>query len=170
MWHYQVLPAHFVRETGLSTNRGTLLRDPQGKLWSVVIKLTTQKRVRLSSGWHAFLEGNKLKEGDTCLFKYIRNEGNLTLLQVLKDSSTVDRYKRGRGKPPRILAADCLKKPGKKKNQEFVINTENDDDEPKAYTSHKAEDPCFVTTVRKSIIRNGVSTLVNTIWLWFHLL
>lgn len=83
-WPY--LPTAFVKESGLARKKDTMLRDPQGKEWPAVIKITAKNNVHLSCGWPDFLKANKLKVGDTCLFTYIRSEGNLIQVQVLNKS------------------------------------------------------------------------------------
>lgn len=91
-----------MRETGLARKRGTVVRDPEGRVWPVAIKVWTKNRVHLTQGWTDLQKANNLKEGDTCLFKYIRNEGNLIKVQVLKKSATQNKRGRGRerGRPP----------------------------------------------------------------------
>uniref|UniRef100_A0A0E0JNF8 TF-B3 domain-containing protein n=1 Tax=Oryza punctata TaxID=4537 RepID=A0A0E0JNF8_ORYPU len=62
-------PTGFSRQHLPRERTDVLLRDPVGKVWSVLYIPNT--RDRLSRGWCAFARGNCLEEGDYCVFELV---------------------------------------------------------------------------------------------------
>ncbi|KAA8547265.1 hypothetical protein F0562_003871 [Nyssa sinensis] len=78
------LPLGFARETGMITKKSTVLRDPEGRLWPVIIRATRNNgSVGLGVGWSEFQRANKLADGNKCLFRFIQNAGNVIEVQIL---------------------------------------------------------------------------------------
>lgn len=81
------LPKKFVEAAELENKTGITMKDHEGKEW--IMGLMAEKyhnRRSLSSGWSLFRRYYKLSEGDICLFKFIKEEGVLSLAQVLKNN------------------------------------------------------------------------------------
>ncbi|XP_024994880.1 putative B3 domain-containing protein REM15 isoform X2 [Cynara cardunculus var. scolymus] len=80
------LPQKFVKAAELENRSGIRMKDHEGKEW--IMGLLVEKyhnRHSLSSGWSLFRQYYNLSEGDICLFKFIKEEGVLSLAQVLKN-------------------------------------------------------------------------------------
>lgn len=82
------LPMAFARETGMARRSKVLLRNEEGKVWGANICLRTYPtsggRIDLSSGWSAFRKENKIVEGDSCVFEFVRSAGNVIDVRVQK--------------------------------------------------------------------------------------
>ncbi|KAL5226361.1 hypothetical protein ABZP36_014626 [Zizania latifolia] len=65
----QRFPTGFSRQHLPRERTSVVLRDPGGKVWSVLYIPNT--RDRLSRGWCAFARGNCLEEGDYCAFELV---------------------------------------------------------------------------------------------------
>lgn len=78
-----MIPRRFVDKTGLDSKRNTLMKDPQGRVHTVDVKVRN-RQVRLSSGWSAFYKANGLATGDTCVFESLPEKGNLIEVQIIK--------------------------------------------------------------------------------------
>ncbi|KAH7850921.1 hypothetical protein Vadar_004643 [Vaccinium darrowii] len=82
------LPMAFARETGMARKSKVLLRNEEGKVWGANICLRTYRtsggRIDLSSGWSAFRKENKIVEGDSCVFEFVRSAGNMIDVRVRK--------------------------------------------------------------------------------------
>lgn len=65
----QRFPTGFSRQHLPRERTDVVLRDPGGKVWSVLYIPNT--RDRLSRGWCAFARGNCLEEGDYCVFELV---------------------------------------------------------------------------------------------------
>lgn len=70
-------------KTGLDSKKNTLMKDPQGRVHTVDVKVRN-RQVRLSSGWSAFYKANGLATGDTCVFESLPEKGNLIEVQIIK--------------------------------------------------------------------------------------
>ncbi|KAJ9170773.1 hypothetical protein P3X46_018853 [Hevea brasiliensis] len=76
-----VMRKRFVYETGLESKRNTVIKDPQGRVYTVDISVTG-RQVRLSTGWSIFYKANGLATGDTCVFHFIPEKSNLIEVQI----------------------------------------------------------------------------------------
>ncbi|KAF7128060.1 hypothetical protein RHSIM_Rhsim11G0033700 [Rhododendron simsii] len=72
----------------ISTKRHVKLRNEKGKVWSVEICLRTypsaQGRIDLRYGWSDFWKQNKIVDGDSCLFNFIKSARNVIDVVVQK--------------------------------------------------------------------------------------
>ncbi|XP_034676725.1 B3 domain-containing protein REM14-like isoform X1 [Vitis riparia] len=68
---YLNIPRGFWRSNDIITKEGSIaLRDPLNRLWPVKLRLQVGgSRLSLGIGWHEFIESNKLKAGDVCVFE-----------------------------------------------------------------------------------------------------
>lgn len=66
------IPRVFVREH-LREKQCMLLRDPGGKHWPIRI-CHSNHRSDFGGGWHDFWSGNKMGEGDNCIFEFLRQD------------------------------------------------------------------------------------------------
>ncbi|RVX15001.1 B3 domain-containing protein REM5 [Vitis vinifera] len=68
---YLNIPRGFWRSNDIITKEGSIaLRDPLNRLWPVKLRLQGGgSRLSLGIGWHEFIESNKLKAGDVCVFE-----------------------------------------------------------------------------------------------------
>ncbi|CAN1813770.1 Putative B3 domain-containing protein Os04g0347400, partial [Linum perenne] len=66
MKHYLYMPAEFCRTAKLSVGNKALLKDPNGKIWSVGVYSgdRTGRNLRLGSGWPEFATANGVRIGD----------------------------------------------------------------------------------------------------------
>ncbi|XP_010908022.1 B3 domain-containing protein At3g17010 [Elaeis guineensis] len=85
--HFMTVPSYLAREHKLKMKKQTILHDPCGKSWQVKIRERADGRVVLATGWHEFSKGNHLKEGDTCVFEFIRGGNAIQVHIYRKDES-----------------------------------------------------------------------------------
>ncbi|KAF8410593.1 hypothetical protein HHK36_003125 [Tetracentron sinense] len=88
---YMNIPREFAISTGLTWKNNIALRNPFGKLWLVKLQSRMSSiRVNFAQGWHEFLVGNNLKEGDTCIFELhstSRTRGLILDVRILPGST-----------------------------------------------------------------------------------
>ncbi|KAJ9549112.1 hypothetical protein OSB04_021655, partial [Centaurea solstitialis] len=105
------LPKKFVEAAELENKRSVQMKDHEGKEWIMGLMAEKFNRRSLSSGWSLFREYYEISDGDILLFKFIKEEGVLSLAQVLKNNrarkqenkrnsgGNVEGVKRKRGRP-----------------------------------------------------------------------
>ncbi|KAI3946040.1 hypothetical protein MKX01_024796 [Papaver californicum] len=84
--YFMTIPRVMVRKYQLNTENSLVLQDPKGKLWPVKISLRKDGRIDIGKGWVKFSLGNRLSEGDGCLFDFLNyTKGNNTLnVRIIK--------------------------------------------------------------------------------------
>ncbi|KAI3830379.1 hypothetical protein MKX03_033491 [Papaver bracteatum] len=81
------IPRDFVRKYQLSTENSLVLQDPEGKLWPINISLRKDGRIHIGKGWLYFSLGNRLSEGDACVFEFVNyTKGNTLNVCIIKKS------------------------------------------------------------------------------------
>ncbi|OAY79780.1 putative B3 domain-containing protein [Ananas comosus] len=74
------VPKEFCASHGLLRKEVMTLKDPKQRLWPV--KLWQGKRqIRFSKGWMDFSMGNKLEDGDKCIFQLVSSEVMQVIIQ-----------------------------------------------------------------------------------------
>lgn len=81
----QSIPASFKESIDMMTKDEVILKDEEGRSWHVRICDRGRKGAFLSKGWNRFCVGNRLGEGDRCLFELASNEENIMLVRILKE-------------------------------------------------------------------------------------
>ncbi|KAI3895759.1 hypothetical protein MKW98_025550 [Papaver atlanticum] len=85
--YFMTIPRVFVRRYQLNTENTLVLQDPEGKLWPVKISLRKDGRIDMGKGWYHFSIGNRLSEGDACLFEFHNyTKGNTLNVDITKKS------------------------------------------------------------------------------------
>ncbi|KAJ4843264.1 hypothetical protein Tsubulata_009867 [Turnera subulata] len=74
-----LLPRGFIKATGLQKKKSIVVKDMEGRLWPVDVCVRKKQSVQvyLSTGLNAFLEANKLIQGDTIVFHFMKAIGEL---------------------------------------------------------------------------------------------
>ncbi|CAI9275833.1 unnamed protein product [Lactuca saligna] len=107
--YYMGLPKKFVDSAGLENKSSIKMKDKEGKEWKIGLKIEIYSNIRvyLASGWPHFRQYHDLCNGDMCLFKYIKKENVLILVEMIKSkrptkrqSSDVKGLNRKVGRPP----------------------------------------------------------------------
>ncbi|KAI3901844.1 hypothetical protein MKW92_031252 [Papaver armeniacum] len=85
--YFMTIPRVFVIRYQLNTENTLVLQDPEGKLWPVKISLRKDGRIDMGKGWYNFSIGNRLSEGDACLFEFHNyTKGNTLNVRITKKS------------------------------------------------------------------------------------
>ncbi|KAI3844495.1 hypothetical protein MKW92_036506 [Papaver armeniacum] len=85
--YFMTIPRVFVIRYQLNTENTLVLQDPEGKLWPVKISLRKDGRIDMGKGWYNFSVGNRLSEGDACLFEFHNyTKGNTLNVRITKKS------------------------------------------------------------------------------------
>ncbi|XP_038975568.1 putative B3 domain-containing protein REM15 isoform X2 [Phoenix dactylifera] len=85
--NYMSIPASFKESSDIMTKDEVILKDGEGRSWHVSICKRGKKGAFLAKGWRDFCVGNRLGEGDKCIFELASNEkDNIMLVRILKDS------------------------------------------------------------------------------------
>jgi hypothetical protein len=58
----------------------TLSHVDASKTWAITLDISTVGWYALSTGWLDFIEDNKLREGDICIFEASNSKGRVTLI------------------------------------------------------------------------------------------
>ncbi|XP_076907645.1 uncharacterized protein LOC143564170 [Bidens hawaiensis] len=86
--YYMRLPAKFVKAAGLEHPKSIMLKDPEGKEWTIGVHVeryrTNKYKYSLTAGWSMFRKYHKLLDGDVLTFAYNKKEGVLNLTHVFK--------------------------------------------------------------------------------------
>ncbi|KAI3895762.1 hypothetical protein MKW98_025553 [Papaver atlanticum] len=87
--YIMTIPRVFVRKYRLSTENSLVLQDPKGKLWPINISLRKDGRIHMGKGWLNFSLGNRLSEGDACVFEFVNyTKGNTLNVHVIRKSDS----------------------------------------------------------------------------------
>lgn len=85
--NYMNIPASFKESIDMTTKDKVILKNEEGQSWHVSICDRGRKGAFLANGWHHFCEGNRLGEGDRCIFELASNKkDNIMLVRIFKDS------------------------------------------------------------------------------------
>ncbi|KDP31850.1 hypothetical protein JCGZ_12311 [Jatropha curcas] len=83
-----VMPKDFANKTKLVSKEEIVMKDPKGRSWPVKVNILVVQRgcqVRFGLGWSQFYGANELATGDTCVFHFIAEKGNLIEVEIHKE-------------------------------------------------------------------------------------
>ncbi|MQL92121.1 hypothetical protein Taro_024740 [Colocasia esculenta] len=102
------IPVKFIRSNDLSNIHQILLKDPEGRPWPVNLfrKQSQFGYNYFSAGWRDFCSGNKLKDGDVCVFELKKK--NEMLVQIHRSCGDGSRSKNPLQQAVQLKRAETL--------------------------------------------------------------